>query len=66
MSILLFQFIDGLEISVEVVPDIIPRIARVVNIFVRPCIRENNFARVRSQIGECIENVTRWIVSLNM
>lgn len=66
MSILLFQFIDGLEISVEVVPDIIPRIARVVNIFVRPCIRENNFARVRSQISECIENVARWIVSLNM
>lgn len=36
MSILLLEFIDGFEVAIKVVPDIIPGVAGVVYIFVRP------------------------------
>jgi len=66
VSVFLFQFVDGFEIPVKVVSDIIPRIASVVDILVRPCVREDNFARVRSQVGKCIKDVAEWNVSLKM
>lgn len=66
MSVLLFQFVDSLEITVEVVSNIIPRVTRIVDILVCPSIRKDDFARVRPQISECIEDVAECIMSLKM
>lgn len=58
MSVLLLEFIDGFEIAIKVVPDIIPGVTGVVDIFVRPNIRQDHLAVFGSHVGERIKDMS--------
>jgi hypothetical protein len=53
----LLQKIELLDTTVDVVAGIRPRVGGVMSPYIRIGIRKVDFARFRSHIGECIENV---------
>lgn len=54
LTVLLLEVINGLEVAVEVVTDVIPGIAGVMDVLVRPQIGEVNFSSVRFNVGKCV------------
>ena len=44
VTVLFLKVVDCFEVAVEVVPDIIPRVAGIVDVLVRPRIREDDLA----------------------
>jgi len=44
VTVLFLEVVDCFEVAVEVVPDIIPRVAGIVDVLVRPRIREDDLA----------------------
>lgn len=44
MAVLLFEIVDGFEITVEILALVIPRISRVVYVFVSPIVRQEYFS----------------------
>lgn len=57
VSVLLLQFVDCLEVSVQILPTVVPRIPRVVNFLIGPGIRQENLAGIRLYICKCIQNM---------
>jgi hypothetical protein len=54
MAVLFFEIINGFQISIEVSADLIPRIARVMDVLVGPCVGKEYLATISSDIGESI------------
>lgn len=54
---LLLEIIYRLEVAVQVVAAVVPRIAGIVDIFVGPYVGENDFAGVGFEIGKGVEDV---------
>ena len=57
MAIFLFDVVYSFEVSVQVVPNIIPRVTRVVDIFISPWVGEVDLTRVGPNICECVQYV---------
>ena len=57
VTMLLLQLVYGLEVAVQVLALVVPGIGRVVDLLVRPCVREEDLSCVGLQIGEGIEDV---------
>ena len=58
MAVLLLQVVDGLEVAIQVLAIVVPGVARIVDVLVRPSIREKHFPSVSLQVCECVENVS--------
>jgi len=56
MPMLLLEHVDGFEIAKEAL--LIPRVARVMNLFIGPFIGEEDFSGISSDVGERIKNVS--------
>ena len=61
MPVLFLDVVDGLEVPVQIGSYIIPRISRVMNIFVCPFVRQEHLSCVRFDIGKCIEYVAGYM-----
>ena len=57
MPVLLFELVNRLEVSVQVVPAVVPGIARVVDIRICPFIGEVYFSGVGFEVRKRVENV---------
>ena len=57
MSVLLLQLVNGLEVPIQVLAAVIPRILRIVDFLIGPRVREEDFSSVGLQIGERVENM---------
>ena len=55
----MLQFINGLEVSIKVGADVIPRISRIVDVLVRPEVGEYDLPRIGLDIGKGVEDVAR-------
>lgn len=64
MSILLLEVINGFKVAIKIVPNVIPRVARVVYIFVRPNVGQKHLASVSSHVGESVKNMSMRYVSV--
>ena len=53
---LLLKRVDGFEVAKEAL--VIPRVARVMNLFVSPFIGQEDFSGVSPNVCECIEDVS--------
>ena len=53
---LLLKHVDGLEVAKEAL--VIPRIARVMNLFIGPFIGQEDFSRISPDVCEGVENVS--------
>lgn len=58
MSVLLLEFIDGFEVAMKIVPDVIPRVARVVDILVRPNVGQKYLAGISSHVGKSVKDMS--------
>lgn len=58
MSVLLLEFMDGFEVAIKVVPDVIPGVARVVDILVRPNVGQEYLAGVSSHVGKSVKDMS--------
>ena len=56
MPVLLLKHVDGLEIPKEAL--VIPRVARVMNLFISPFIGQEDFSGISPDVCERIENVS--------
>jgi len=56
MPMLLLKHVDGFEIAEEAL--VIPRVARVMDLFVGPFIGEEDFSGISSDVGERIKNMS--------
>lgn len=54
MTVCLFQLVDCLEVTVQVLPTVVPRVTRIVDVGVRPCIGEVNIATIGLDVRERI------------
>lgn len=52
------ELVEGLEIAIEISTAIVPGVARVVDILVRPEVGEEDLTGVCPNVGECIQDVT--------
>lgn len=57
MPVLLLKRVDGFEVAKEAF--VIPRVARVMNLFVSPFIGQEDFSGISPDICECIEDVSK-------
>lgn len=53
----LLEEVYGLEVAVEVGPHVVPGVAGVVDVRVRPGVREDHLSCVGVEVGEGVENV---------
>ena len=51
---LLLEFVDRLEIAVEVLAVVIPGITRIMNVRISPTVGQMNFPRICLEIRECV------------
>jgi hypothetical protein len=58
MTILLLQFIYCLEVPVQVLARIAPRVSGIMDLLVSPGVRKKNLASVRLQIRKCVKDVS--------
>lgn len=56
VAVLLLKHVDGLKVTKEAL--LIPRITRVMDLFVRPFIGEDNFSGIGSDVSERIKNMS--------
>jgi len=57
VPICLLEIIDRLEVSVQVVPRVIPRVAWIVYVLVGPGVREDNLACISSEVCKGVEKM---------
>lgn len=56
---LFFEEVDGFEVAVEVgTAGVVPGVGGVVDVLVGPEVGEEDFAGVRADVGEGVEDVT--------
>jgi hypothetical protein len=58
VPILLFEIVDGFEVSIQIVTAVIPGVARVMYVLVSPWIGQEYLSRVSFKIRERIQDVT--------
>lgn len=61
MPVLFLELVEGLEVSVEVLSIIVPRVPRIVDLLVCPRVRQKDFSRIRFQICKGIEYVAIYV-----
>lgn len=64
MSMFLLEQIDCFHIAIQVLARVIPRVAGVVDILIRPQVREEDFPRVGFDICEGVKKVTTRVSSV--
>lgn len=57
VAVLLLQLVDGLEVAVQVLARVAPRVPGVMDLLVRPGVREEDLAAVGPYVCKCIEDV---------
>jgi hypothetical protein len=55
MAVLFLEQIDGFEVAIQIGPDVIPGIARIMNVLISPEVRQRHFTRIGIHFGECVE-----------
>ena len=58
MSIFFLEFVKSFEVAIEVCSGFIPRVTGIMNVLVGPQVREIDFARVRLNVGEGVEDMS--------
>ena len=56
VSMLLLKHVDGFEVAEEAL--VIPRIARVMDLFIGPFIGQEDFSGISPDVGKCIKDVS--------
>ena len=57
MPVFLLEIIDRLEVSVQVVPRVIPRVAWIVYVLVGPDVREEDFSCVGFKVRKGVKKM---------
>jgi hypothetical protein len=66
MAIGFLEVVDRLEIPVQVVPDVIPRVTWIMNIFVCPNVGQKDLASVRRDVGKSVKYVADRVLHVEL
>lgn len=58
MSMLFLQLVNGLEVAIQILATVSPRVSRVVNFLVCPSIRQKDFSSIWLEICKGVKDVS--------